>query len=457
MAGATKTNYDDYIHEPNNKKLDNIPGDDGLPLIGHGAAFIPKPFEFAMEQSKKHGPIFKMNLFGTRSVMILGPDLMQQMLLDQDKNFSSKMGFMERVATFFEGSLIMEDFEHHKHQRRIMQTAFKNDALKHYTKEINGIYDRALSDWEKDEGETIEFFSYIKNLLLEVAAEIFIGEKDKGEKLRKLNKAFVDCSKGNAYILPLMIPGTTYYNGIKGKEYLKKTFQEMVKQKRDSDDMDMLSYFCKEKDEDSNFFSDEDVANQAIFLLFAAHDTTTSAITNTIFYLARNPEVKEKLYEECKSLGKDELLYDDLSDVPYMQKVFYEVQRIRPSVPMIPRRTIRDVKMGDYTIPAHTMISTSFRFTHWMEEYWTEPAKFDPERFSDERAEHKKHPFIFHPFGGGAHKCIGMHFSQMEYKCFIHKFMLKYDFEAKHKKEPGLDVFPLPKPSDNMPLIIKRR
>jgi len=97
------------------------------------------------------------------------------------------------------------------------------------------------------------------------------------------------------------------------------------------------------------------------------------------------------------------------------------------------------------------------RFSHWMEEYWTEPTKFDPDRFSPERAEHKKHSFIFHPFGGGAHKCIGMHFSQMEYKCFMYKFMLKFDFESRHKKEPYMQSLPLPKPADNMPIMLIKR
>ena len=108
-------------------------------------------------------------------------------------------------------------------------------------------------------------------------------------------------------------------------------------------------------------------------------------------------------------------------------------------------------------MPAHTMVYMIPRFSHWMEEYWTEPYSFDPERFSDERAEHKQHPFLFHPFGGGAHKCIGMHFAQMEYKCFLYKFMRQYDFESRHEKEPFMQSLPLPKPGDDMPVELYRR
>jgi cytochrome P450 len=458
MAVTPSTPYDDYINEPNCEKLDHIPGDFGLPVLGHSLSYLKDPLPWAQERYKKYGPLQKVNTIGAKGLLCIGPDLTQQILLDPGRDFSSKMGFHDRIATFFAGSLIMEDFEHHKHQRRILQTAFKNDSLKHYTREINGIYDRALNEWEADTGKTIPFFMHIKNLLLEVAAEIFIGEKERGERVQRMNQAFIDCVNGIMYIVPLNLPGFTLHKGLKGKEYLQRTFRELVTIRRAGEGLDMLSHFCREKDEFGNYFSDEEIADQAIFLMFAAHDTTTAAITHTIYYLAKHPEVKEKLYQECKNLGKDELDYDDLDSVPYMQQVFNEVQRIRPSVPSVPRRTIREVEMAGHKVPAHTMIFTLPRFTHWMEEYWEEPYKFDPERFSPERNEHKKHPFQFHPFGGGAHKCIGMHFSQMEYKCFLYKFMLRYDFESKHKDpDVFMQTFPLPKPTDDMPLVISQR
>lgn len=457
MAAPKVTNYDDYIHEPNNKNLDHLPGEYGLPFIGQTIPFLKDPFEWARGQYKKFGPLSKVAISGGRGVLALGPDLVQQVMLDVGRDFSSKMGFMDRVATFFSGSLIMEDFEHHKHQRRIMQTAFKNDALKHYTKEINTIYDRALEQWSENANSEIYFFQHIKQLLLEVSAEIFIGEKDRGERMKKLNQAFIDCVGGTMYLFPINLPGFTFYKGLQGKAYLEKFFGDLVPIKRAGDGLDMLSHFCREKDEAGKFYTDEEIANQTIFLMFAAHDTTTAAITHTIYYLSRYPEVKQKLYEECLAVGKDTLDYEDLNMLPYMQQVFNEVQRIRPSVPMVPRRTIRDVEMNGQTVPAHTMVYTFPRFTHWMEEYWTEPGKFDPDRFSDKRAEHKQHPFLFHPFGGGAHKCIGMHFSQMEYKCFLFKFMLQFDFEARHKKDPYMQSLPLPKPADDMPVFLTKR
>lgn len=455
MALANVPSYDEYVHAPNNQNLDTIPGDNGLPLIGHTVAFYKDPFEWARENYPKYGPVIRTRLLGGDGVVVLGPELMERVYLDPEREFSSRMGFMARVAQFFGNSVIMEDFEHHRHQRRILQTAFKNDAMRFYTADINDIYDRALKSWESDDGRTILFFQYIKELLLEVAAEIFLGDKERGAEFHKINQAFIDCANGTMYIVPFRFPGNTLDKGLKGRAYLEKIFRQRVPAKRKSEGRDMMSYFCKEKDENGEFFSDEEIASQTIFLLFAAHDTTTAAITHTIYYLARHPEIKDRLYQECKSLGKDHLSYEDLDKVPLMQNIFFEVQRLRSSTPIVPRRTIREVEMAGVKIPAHTMILTVPRFTGHMEEYWNHPFVFDPDRFA--RNEHKKHSFQFHPFGGGAHKCIGMHFSQMEYKCFLFKFMLKYDFIARHDKEPSMQALPLPKPADDMPILLIKR
>ena len=458
MASRMATDYESYVNEPDNTQLDDIPGDTGLAILGHTVPFIADPLKWAQKQYKKYGPVVRVKTMGMNGVLVLGPDLTQKALLDPGGNFSSRMGFVARTEKFFgSNSLIMEDFAHHKHQRRIMQGAFKVDSLKLYTEQVNNIYSRTMQDWHVNVGQTISFSDYIKGLLLEVASSVFIGINEDNKQMDKVNKAFVDCSNGTIYMFPWALPGTALYKGLQGRKFLLKYFAELLPKRRAGNGKDMLSNFCNEIDEEGNFYTDEEVMDQMIFLMFAAHDTTTAAITHTIYYLAKNPDVKEKLYQECKALGKEYLDYEDLDAVPYMQQIFYEVQRMRPSAPVFPRRTIRDVQMGDSVIPAHTLTLIMSRFTHHMDEYWSEPEKFDPERFSPERSEQKQHPFLYHPFGGGAHKCIGLHFSQMEYKCFMYQFVLKYNFESRHKKDPQMMTLPIPRPGDGMPIELQLR
>ena len=46
--------------------------------------------------------------------------------------------------------------------------------------------------------------------------------------------------------------------------------------------------------------------------------------------------------------------------------------------------------------------------THRLEEFWEDPEVFDPGRFEAPREEHKAHRFLFMPYGGGPHGCLGM-------------------------------------------------
>ena len=455
FESALKTRYEDYVNEPNCRDLDHIPGSYGPPLLGQTLEYFRDPFPFAQRRYREYGELSRMSAAGARVLLCLGPDLMQRILLDPQHDFSSRMGFHQRMSRFFGNSLIVEDFEHHRFSRRIAQTAFKNSSLKHYNVEINRIYSAALTAWSARSGETLSFFSHIKNLLLLVAEQVFMGESESNPRV---TQAFVDCAKGTMYLIPWELPGTALRRGLAGRRYLEAYVGERVARKREGDDLDILSHFCRERDENGNFFTDENITNQMIFLLFAAHDTTTSALTSTIDYLTVYPDIRERLERECRAPAADFLQHEDLDSLPYLQQVFNEVQRIRPSVPGVPRRTVREVELAGHRVPAHTLLHILPRFTHWMEDYWTEPQRFDPDRFSPQRAEHKQHPFQFHPFGGGAHKCIGMHFAQMEYKCFMYQFLRRFDFEAA-RREPEVPVktFPLPCPVDGMPIVLSPR
>ena len=120
------------------------------------------------------------------------------------------------------------------------------------------------------------------------------------------------------------------------------------------------------------------------------------------------------------------------------------------------RRTISETVIDGHRVPAHTMLFLPPVFNHRDAAWWSEPDGFDPERFAPQRAEHKRHAFCFHPFGGGAHKCIGMHFATMLAKCFMHQFLLRYRVHTPPGYEPRMQWVPLTKPADGLPLRLER-
>ena len=84
------------------------------------------------------------------------------------------------------------------------------------------------------------------------------------------------------------------------------------------------------------------------------------------------------------------------------------------------------------------------------------PDKFDPDRFAEPRNEHKKHRYAFTPFGGGAHKCIGMVFGQLEVKTIMHRLLRRYRLElARPGYQPRWDYGGMPVPMDGMPIVLR--
>jgi cytochrome P450 len=133
-----------------------------------------------------------------------------------------------------------------------------------------------------------------------------------------------------------------------------------------------------------------------------------------------------------------------------------EALRICAPVPGLPRRAVRDCEYKGYRIPAGHMVQISPWFTHTNPEYWSEPLRFDPERFGEARAEDKAHPFLWVPFGGGAHKCIGLHFGEMEVKAILHQLLLRYRWSVPQGYEMRQDFTSLPIPRDRLPVRLER-
>lgn len=455
MSSAAN-NINPYMNESTNRDLSMIPGDYGLPLIGHTFAFIDDNVAWVLKNYQQYGPVFKQALAFQRVVATVGPDFLRQVTLDQDKVFSSQAGWEGMVGEFFRGSLIVQDFEEHRMQRKLMQTAFKAESLHGYIDHMNRLVQSALLEWPKN--EPMLFYPAVKSLLLDIAAKVFLGAQLEDEGPR-INKAFVDFANGATSIVKKDWPGLAYHKGLKGRAILDQFIRQRIDEKRHGNGTDMFSHFCRETNEDGDYYSDQEITDHMLFLLFAAHDTTTSALTMAMHQLAGHQDWQAELRETLNAIDAETPTFDHLgSNIPELDYTFKETLRIYPPVPGVIRRTIRPCEIGGYEIPAHTMVSTSISGVHYLEEYWSKPFHFDPMRFSETRQEHKQHKFLWAPFGGGGHKCIGLHFADMLFKCLMFNLIKHHRVQyVRDRQSAGKILYvPFTRPKDNLPLVISK-
>ena len=123
-----------------------------------------------------------------------------------------------------------------------------------------------------------------------------------------------------------------------------------------------------------------------MIFLFAAHDTTSTALTWSLAYLATNPKIQDKLQKELDSVLEGGRLPtgDDLPKLEYAEKIFKETLRIRPSVWALSRLTNEEYTRGEYVIPSNSIIFMSQYAMHNSTKYYTNPDKFIPERWTKE-------------------------------------------------------------------------
>jgi cytochrome P450 len=219
----------------------------------------------------------------------------------------------------------------------------------------------------------------------------------------------------------------------------------------------LFTALCQARTEDGQRFTDADVINHMIFLMMAAHDTSTITTAAVAYFLAKHPDWQERVRAQSDVFDDKVLEIDDLEGLTELDLVIKESLRLVAPVPLVMRKTVEDTGIAGYYIPAGTMVAITPAVNHFVTDVWTEPDRFDPDRFDSARREDQAHRFAWIPFGGGAHKCIGMHFGMLEVKAILHQMLRTYTWSVRPDYTVRWDNTSLPIPVDGLPVTLHRR
>jgi len=402
---------------------------------------------------RKHGPVVAQGTLGLRFVNLFGPDANRFVLLDRDRIFSSRRPWMRIMGKIFPNGLLLRDGSDHTYHRHLMHEAFKRPVLRKYADQMNPMIARGLDAWRPPSGE-LKAFHAIKELTLDIAASIFLGAH-LGPGTHRMNGAFEDMVAASMSRLRLRLPGSEFHRGLLGREYMVRYLRERIASKRAGEADDMFALLARSADERGEKLADDDVVDHMVFLMMAAHDTTTSTLTSMVYELARHPEWQERLREESATIYKKRASYDDLDGLVGLSWTMKEALRLYPPLPVIPRVATAPCEFDGYKIDAGTMVVISAIFTHHMPEWWDEPDRFDPERFSPARAEQDRHTHSWIPFGGGPHMCLGMRFAEAQVRLIMHQLLRRYRWSVPEGYRMPVQQAPISKPLDGLPIRIE--
>lgn len=441
---------------PPGSGLKPVMGDSGLPILGHIIELFRGGPDYILHMYKTHGPVILADSPILPSIVALGPDATQTIFSNKNKDYSQK-GWHPVIGPFFNRGLMMLDFEEHMYHRRIMQEAFTRSRLAGYVEHIDKVASAIVADWPTNDSRFL-FHPAMKELTLDIASMVFMGHEPGTDHdlVTKINRAFTTTTRAGGAIIRYPVPPFKWWRGLQARKVLDDYFAERVKERRKAEGTDMLTVLCHTEDEDGNSFTDEDIVNHMIFLMMAAHDTSTSTTTTMAYHLAAHPEWQERCRDESARLGDGPLDIESLEKLEALDLVMNESLRLVTPLPFNYRQTVRDTELLGYYVPAGTNVGTWPGMNHRLPELWTDPEKFDPDRFAEPRAEHKRHRYAFAPFGGGAHKCIGMVFGQLEVKTVVHRLLRRYRLELPRPGyTPRYDYGGMPVPMDGMPIVLR--
>jgi cytochrome P450 len=437
---------------PRGSGLRPVMGDAGPRLLGHSLPVLYNPVEWSRERYDRYGSVSWFSGFGIKAVMALGADAVGEVLYNRSRTFANADGWGYFLNPFFRRGVMLLDFEEHVQHRRILQQAFTRPRLIDYLAAMNPVIDQAIGTWDIEPG--FHLYPDTKQLTLDVATSVFTGIEP-GPASRRVDQAFVATVHATQALIRSNMPGGAYAKGLRSRRLLEKYFSDLIVAKRHTSGTDLLTVLCNAKD-DGRALSDEDIVNHMIFVMMAAHDTSTATIAMMAYFMAKHPHWQDRARAESVALHKPDLDFDDLENLTALDAVMKETLRMYPPVFGHWRYAVTDTEIDGHFIPAHTRILVNSYASHRLEPWWSNPDQFDPNRFEPGRNEDKSHRAAWVPFGAGAHKCIGMFFGGMEIKAVFHKLLLHYSWTTQPGYQVPIRIATGPVPADGLPINLTR-
>ncbi|PIN10909.1 Cytochrome P450 CYP4/CYP19/CYP26 subfamily [Handroanthus impetiginosus] len=414
-----------------------LPGSYGYPIIGENMKFVLLgPQKFIKDRMEKYSPeVFKTSLLGEKMAIFCGAPGNKFLFMNENKLLTTWWPKSIKKALLFPEYINMNLKEVSALQSSFNHEILKPDALKQYIPVMDALAcDHLDHHWTRN--SVVKVFPLAKKYTFELACRLFLSLVDEKD-IKKLSDPFGLVTNG-LFSTPIDFPGTAYNRAIKGGKMVREELmriiknrrKEMMEKKDQTEGRDLLSKMLLLTDEDGKFLSEMQICNNIVGFLVASFETTSSAVTSVINYLAQLPHVYEEVFKEqmeiAKSKGLDEpLTWEDIEKMKYSWNVVRETLRLTPPAQGAFRETTTEFTYAGFTIPKGIKTFWTVHSSHKNPKYFPEPEKFDPSRFEGSGPA----PFTFVPFGGGPRMCPGKEYARLEVLVFIHNVVRRFKLE----------------------------
>ena len=420
------------------------------------------PLSILLPLERQYGPIFSVRLLHSRVVFMLGPEANRYITVEHPERFHWRESSFGDLIPLLGDGLLTVDGAYHDRARRIMMPAFHRERIAASVDVMFEEVGAALGRWRI--GDEIDVYEWARGIAMRIAMRALLGldpdDRGKGARAAEHFERALGFYGIDFHLRLLRGPGSPWRRMNRSRKVLDEILFEEIRSRRANprEAADILGMLLAATDEDGSALSDQEVRDQAITLMFAGHDTTTSTITFLLYELARHPAAVAKLCAE-----QDEVLgggYPDATTLerglPELEMAVDETLRLYPPAWIGPRRAVEEFEFGGQTVPAGAYVNYSSWASHRLPQVFEDPEAFVPERF--ERSRKTALPRgAYIPFGGGSRICIGKRFGQTEVKALATAILRRFRLELVPGHRLTIRQMPTLSPEGGLRMIVRER
>jgi cytochrome P450 family 138 len=371
--------------------------------------------------SHRYGDVFSCHvpIYGP-IVVVANPQLAKQVFTTSPDILGNIQPNLSRLLG--PGSVFGLDREDHRQRRRLLAPPFHGKSIKNYETIIEEETLREIATWP--EGAPFATLpSTMRITLNAILRAVFGAEGAELDELRRIIPPWVTLGSRLATVPK---PPRTFgryspwgrlaewrarYDAI-----IDKLIDDEHRDPYFEDRNDVLALMLRSTYEDGSAMSREDIGDELLTLLAAGHETTASSLAWTFERVSRHPGVLSALAAEA-----------DTDDNELRQATILETQRSRTVIDATGRHVYAPVyDLGEWSIPQGHTIIVSISRLHGDPELFPDPDRFDPQRFVGA----KPPSFAWIPYGGGARRCVGAVFANMEMDVVLRTVLRQFTIEA---------------------------
>ncbi len=438
-------------------ELKNAPTISPVRTIKNIFRFVKNPITVLNEYLQLGGDTFCLYLgIGNKAMVTTNPKLIRHVLQKNHRNYRKSPLVVEQLAHFIGRGLLTSEGAYWLQQRRLIQPGFHREKLiglmEILVREIDD-YVRNL-EIRSEMNVSVDMAEEMTELTFNlVAKSLFSSDIEKGV-LDQLSRDFnnIQAFMARQIRLPFLRSWFKFTGEFKKHEEIARSLKGIVlniihqRKESEQDHDDLLSMLMNARYEDSGKgMTDQQLLEESLILLIAGHETTANALAWSWYLLSQHPQVVDQIRKEIDEvLGHEELTFQILPRLKYLNAVLQEAMRLFPPAWITERIPINDDQFEGMILPKNRIIGIYIYGVHHAPEYWPDPEKFDPSRWMGDKKKNQI-PFSYLPFGGGPRLCIGNNFAMMEMQLLMIRMIPRFDLQLS-------DEYPV----ENEPLITLR-